>query len=148
MIDRHHGPCAETELVDRETSSGTVGAVEAQIAIEIGVLGRVQVHLGSAELPVAGTRLRQLLVRFAVDAGSVVPATELVDAVWPEAHLRPDGASNALQSLISRLRRVLAGSAAVQQLPGGYRLSVGREQVDLHRFTRLARNRTPVAPGR
>jgi predicted ATPase/DNA-binding SARP family transcriptional activator len=42
-----------------------------------------------------------------------------------------------LQALVGRLRRAL-GRDAVLSAPGGYRLAAGRDDVDLHRFERLA----------
>ena len=68
----------------------------------------------------------------------MVSAGELLDAVWPEDESRPEGATNALQSLVSRLRRALADASAIQQLPGGYRLAVAKTDIDAHRFAALA----------
>jgi DNA-binding SARP family transcriptional activator len=49
--------------------------------------------------------------------------------------------SNALQALISRLRRALhrAGDDVVSTLPGGYRLDVDQDAIDVFRFRRLVR---------
>jgi DNA-binding SARP family transcriptional activator len=84
---------------------------------------------------VAGRRLRRLLQRLALDPGRVVTTGQLVDAVWDEAP--PAGAANALQALVSRLRRLLPG--AVESAPSGYRLAVAAEAVDAVRFEALAR---------
>lgn len=55
----------------------------------------------------------------------------------------PAGAANALQSQVSRLRRGLRAAAGqgglVELHPAGYRLAVDPEDVDAHRFERLAR---------
>jgi len=91
---------------------------------------------GSA-LDVSGVRLRALLVRLAVDAPRLVSTATLIDALWGEEP--PADAANALQSLVSRLRRALADPDAVRQAPGGYCLAVARDDVDLHRFDELAR---------
>jgi predicted ATPase/DNA-binding SARP family transcriptional activator len=84
-----------------------------------------------------------------------VPPDTLIEAVWPEAAGAPSGAANALQSLVSRLRRAMADSSAVQQLPGGYRLAVDPRQVDAPRFLDLTaqgrrqlRNGDPEAAAR
>ncbi len=105
--------------------------------IAVGILGPLQVRVGPDRPTIAGARLRRLLLRLTVDAGSVVSSGELLDAVWTGDETRPDGATNALQSLVSRLRRVL-GSTVVQQLRGGYRLAVDKTDVDAYRFASLA----------
>ncbi len=106
--------------------------------IGVGILGSTEIRVGPDRPTITGARLRRLLVRLAVDAGSLVSTGELLDAVWPDGESRPDGATNALQSLVSRLRRVLADASVVAQLPGGYRLAVDRSDVDAHQFTALA----------
>src|SRR6266545_240279 len=83
---------------------------------------------------IGGARLRTLLLRLALDAGHTVTADALVDAVWPDAP--PAGAGNALQALVSRLRRALPEPAALAAVPGGYRLSGCARDVD--EFERLA----------
>ncbi len=51
----------------------------------------------------------------------------------------PDGAANTVQVNVSRLRKALGAVAgALQAAPGGYRLAVAPEAVDLARFERLA----------
>src|SRR6266545_4481255 len=83
---------------------------------------------------IGGARLRTLLLRLALDAGHTVTADALVDAVWPD--VPPAGAGNALQALVSRLRRALPEPAALAAVPGGYRLSGCARDVD--EFERLA----------
>src|SRR5215470_741826 len=83
---------------------------------------------------IGGARLRALLARLALSAGSVVTFETLIDGLWGDQP--PAGALNALQSLVSRLRRALPDTAAVESLPAGYRL--GPAVVDAARFERLA----------
>ncbi|MGW1842627.1 BTAD domain-containing putative transcriptional regulator [Streptomyces sp. NPDC001966] len=90
---------------------------------------------GSA-LPVSGTRLRALLAALALRAGRPVPVADLVDDVWAEDP--PHDAPAALQALVGRLRRVL-GRDAITSAHGGYRLTAGPDEVDLHVFERLSR---------
>ncbi|NBH04993.1 helix-turn-helix domain-containing protein, partial [Amycolatopsis sp. SID8362] len=85
-------------------------------------------------IDIGGARLRMLLARLALDAGRAVPADALVDGLWGGEP--PSDAANALQSLVSRLRKALP--VAVESGPGGYRLAVAREDVDAERFERLA----------
>ncbi|MFI6793561.1 AfsR/SARP family transcriptional regulator [Nonomuraea sp. NPDC050383] len=86
-------------------------------------------------VPLGGPRLRALLALLALDAGRVVGADLLVDGLYGE--LPPEGVANALQSQVSRLRRAL-GRERVEFHPAGYRLVADPEDVDAHRFARLA----------
>src|SRR5688500_10902986 len=102
-----------------------------------GVLGPTQVRTAEGD-PVAlgGTRLRALLGMLVVDAGRIVGADRLIDGLYGENP--PAGAANALQSQVSRLRRALGGTGAIEFHPAGYRLAVEPDDTDLHRFERLA----------
>ncbi|RBQ16101.1 AfsR/SARP family transcriptional regulator [Spongiactinospora rosea] len=77
-----------------------------------------------------------MLVRLALDPGRMVATDELAAALWGAAS--PVDPANALQTLVSRLRRALGRPHGVESVPGGYRLDVPREAVDAHRFERLA----------
>ncbi|MFD4131819.1 ATP-binding protein [Streptomyces goshikiensis] len=94
-----------------------------------------------APLPIGGARLRALLVALALRAGGPAAASvpDLVDEVWGDDP--PQDAPAALQALVARLRRALGARDSIRADPaGGYRLAVAdRDDVDLHRFTRLAR---------
>lgn len=106
--------------------------------MEIALLGplRITVRRDGAgiDVPVPGVRLGRLLTRLAADAGRSVSPAELAATVWGVDG--PADPVNALQSLVSRLRRVLGGADAVRQTPSGYRLSVSPGDVDLHCFER------------
>jgi predicted ATPase/DNA-binding SARP family transcriptional activator len=103
--------------------------------LTIGVLGPLEVRVGFGEpVEVVGPRLRALVIRLALDPDRVVLASQLVDAVWDEDP--PAGAANALQSLVSRLRRLLPD--VVETHPAGYRLALDPEAVDAVRFQALA----------
>ncbi|MYS67309.1 AfsR family transcriptional regulator, partial [Streptomyces sp. SID5473] len=100
------------------------------------VLGTTQVHRDDGTpVPLGGARLRALLGALALSPGRPVPAGTLVDEVW--AGEPPADATGALQALIGRLRRAV-GAAAVSSDAGGYRLAADPDDIDLHRFTRLA----------
>ncbi|MFE1559750.1 BTAD domain-containing putative transcriptional regulator [Streptomyces sp. NPDC058734] len=103
------------------------------------ILGPTQAHDDSgAPLTPGGPRLRALLTALALRAGSPAAAsvTDLVDEVWGDDP--PQDAPAALQALVSRLRRALGPGRLTTDPAGGYRLTAAREDVDLHRFTRLA----------
>ncbi|WP_410565174.1 ATP-binding protein [Amycolatopsis sp. cmx-4-61] len=91
--------------------------------------------------PVAlgGPQLRGLLALLALDAGRFVSAERLIDGLHGE--YPPEGAAEALQSQVSRLRRRLRDGGApdglVEFTAAGYRLAVDPQDVDVHRFERL-----------
>ncbi|TDQ04695.1 putative ATPase [Labedaea rhizosphaerae] len=107
------------------------------------MLGPLRVSAADgATVELGGARLRMLLARLALDAGQVVQTEALIDGLWGEQP--PADATNALQSLVSRLRRGLRTSgngdvSVLESHPAGYRLLVDREDVDTHRFEQLAR---------
>jgi DNA-binding SARP family transcriptional activator len=102
--------------------------------VHIGLLGAVEARRGADPLRLPGLRVRGLLARLALDADRPVPAAALVDDLWGGAP--PDGAGNALQALVSRLRRAV-GAELVGTEAGGYRLRLDRGGVDALRFDRL-----------
>jgi predicted ATPase/DNA-binding SARP family transcriptional activator len=87
---------------------------------------------GLADVP--GARLRGLLVAFALRPGQAVQKASLIDWIWGEHP--PADAANALQRLVSRLRRALPG-VVIDGLPDGYVLRAEPEAVDAVRFERL-----------
>ncbi|MEU9575008.1 BTAD domain-containing putative transcriptional regulator [Streptomyces massasporeus] len=100
------------------------------------ILGTTQaLRSDGTVVSVGGARLRALLTVLALRAGRTVPAGLLVDEVW--GGQPPTDASGALQALVGRLRRAL-GADAVASVEGGYRLTAAPDDVDLHRFERLA----------
>jgi predicted ATPase/DNA-binding SARP family transcriptional activator/tetratricopeptide (TPR) repeat protein len=105
--------------------------------VQVGILGPLEVRDSSGRLiDVAGTRLRAVLVRLALDAGRPVSVANLVDAVWGDSP--PADEANALQTLVSRLRRTLGDADLVVQSPAGYRLVIDRDDLDANRFERAA----------
>ncbi|MGI8414901.1 MAG: AfsR/SARP family transcriptional regulator [Nakamurella sp.] len=104
--------------------------------MQVGILGPLTVSIDGRNTPVAGARLRSLVTRLALDAPKVVPADELIDALWADEP--PADQANALQSLVSRARRIL-GPGSLPAVGAGYRLAVDRDDVDVHRFVQLAR---------
>ncbi|MFJ8739440.1 BTAD domain-containing putative transcriptional regulator [Embleya sp. NPDC127516] len=116
-----------------------------QVALLGGV--RAQVDDGTP-IEIGGVRLRMLLARLALDAGNVVSIDALVDGLWGAEPLADAG--NAVQTLVSRLRKVLRpAGVSVDLIGGGYRLDVRAENVDAHRFEELAaRGRRELAADR
>ena len=93
-------------------------------------------------LRVAGARLRALLIRLALDSGRTVGIESLTEAVW--AGDPPAGAANALQTLVSRLRRSLPADTIAAN-PIGYQVTA---TVDVDEFDSLVHEaRAAVARG-
>ncbi|WP_103883653.1 BTAD domain-containing putative transcriptional regulator [Actinacidiphila yanglinensis] len=103
--------------------------------MQIAMLGPFQASTddgGSADVP--GARLRALLIALALRPGQAVPKATLVHWIWGEHP--PADATNALQRLVSRLRKVLP-DGTVEGRTDGYRLTVAPDAVDAVRFERL-----------
>ena len=95
---------------------------------------------------VPGARLRGLLIALALEPGHAVPKATLVDWIWGEHP--PSDAANALQRLVSRLRKALP-EGLVEGQTAGYRLTVEPDAVDAVRFERLvSQARTDEDPRR
>jgi predicted ATPase/DNA-binding SARP family transcriptional activator len=84
---------------------------------------------------VAGARLRALLIMLALHPGQLVTASQLIDGLWPDE--LPSAAANALQALVSRLRRAVP-EAEIEFRPAGYRLNLDPRSTDIVRFEDLA----------
>lgn len=102
--------------------------------MRIGLLGPLEVADGDADVAVTGARLRALLALLALHPGRPVGVDRIVAALWGEE--APAGAANALQSLVSRLRRVVP--VAIRSLPAGYQVDLAATDVDTGRFADLA----------
>jgi len=99
------------------------------------MLGSFEVRTDDGVLAdVPGARLRALLIALALEPGHAVPKATLVDWIWDERP--PSDAANALQRLVSRLRKALPGGL-VEGQTDGYRLRVEPDAVDAVRFERL-----------
>ncbi|NUP67162.1 MAG: AfsR/SARP family transcriptional regulator [Nonomuraea sp.] len=103
--------------------------------MHVGLLGPFEVlNRDGAVVEVPGIRLRALLAALALEPGRIVTRSRLVDWIWGERP--PADEVNALQALVSRLRRVLP-DGVIEAESGGYRLAVEPEAVDVSRFERL-----------
>jgi predicted ATPase/DNA-binding SARP family transcriptional activator len=99
------------------------------------MLGPLEVRTdGGVLADVPGARLRGLLTALALEPGHVVSKATLVDWIWGERP--PADAANALQRLVSRLRKALP-EGVVEGQATGYRLTVEPDAVDAVRFERL-----------
>lgn len=113
------------------------------------VLGTSQVALGeepTATVEVGARKPRSVLAALALRLGSDVPPDALVRLVWGRD--APRGAHGTMHSYLSGLRRVLEPGLGPREKPRvlltsdhGYRLALGREHVDAHRFADEVRTR-------
>jgi predicted ATPase/DNA-binding SARP family transcriptional activator len=119
--------------------------------MKFGILGATEVRSAEGHLvPVGGPRVRSLLALLLLNVGRLVTTERLIDGLYGDEP--PAGAANALQSQVSRLRRGLASAGlapgVVEFGAAGYRLAVEPEDVDVHRFERLAgEGRSALAAG-
>jgi DNA-binding SARP family transcriptional activator len=107
------------------------------MAAEFGVLGAVEARIDGSPVDLGHARQRAVLGVLLVEAGRPVPVDRLVERLWGAD--APQRVAGALYSYLSRLRRAVAGEPGVgiERQPGGYRLTVDPQAVDLHRFRRL-----------
>ncbi|MCF4121106.1 winged helix-turn-helix domain-containing protein [Antribacter sp. KLBMP9083] len=115
--------------------------------VQIGMFGPFEVRLDDgAFADVPGARLRALLIALALNPGRAVQRATLVDWIWGERP--PSDATNALQRLVSRLRKALP-DGSVEGQTSGYKLLVEPDAVDAVRFERLiAQARADEGPQR
>ncbi len=104
------------------------------------MLGPLEVRADSGEpVEIGGARLRTLLILLALEPGRVSTIRRIVEALWEDDP--PGHAANAVQALVSRLRRAVP-DIVIESTSVGYRLMVDPDAVDVPRFERL------VATGR
>jgi len=96
------------------------------------ILGPVEVFVEGQPLPLGGQRPRALLAYLLLHANDVVASDRLIDELWFEA---PRGGTAALQTQISRLRRLLGDRIVTSG--AGYALRVEPGELDLDRFRSL-----------
>src|SRR5215471_6315194 len=114
--------------------------------VRVGMLGPFEVRTGEGtSVEIASLQLRALLSALALEPGRIVTREKLVDWIWGQQP--PADEANALQALVSRLRRMLPGGV-IEADSGGYRLTLPPDAVDVSRFERLvgqARAAEPAA---
>lgn len=110
------------------------------VGVQIRVLGPLEVDCGHQAVAVSRRQERALLVLLALQAGRPVSVDRLIDLRWDRDP--PSGAREAVQTYVSRLRRVLsrAEEATTTRLvwrSGAYILDVDPICVDALRFELL-----------
>lgn len=105
------------------------------------MLGPLSADVSGRPLSIGGPIQRRLLASLLARAPAVVPADTLVDDVWGEA--APATAVRTLHSHVTRLRDALGRdgpSATIDTVNGGYRLPLGRGDLDAWIFEDLVRS--------
>ena len=108
------------------------------MAVEIRVLGRVDVLVNGRSLPLRGSKERGVLAMLALRANRTVSTDELIDGLW--ADHPPASAAKNVQLHISRLRKALASDACPASIVThgrGYELQLPEDAVDALRFEQL-----------
>lgn len=103
--------------------------------LTVRVLGRLRVRRDGEEIRVPAGKASELLVRLAVQAGTVVAADRLLADLWsaPSSPSR-----NTLQAKVSQLRRALGSRDLLAEAGGGYVLRIDHGRVDALDVARLA----------
>ena len=106
------------------------------MALEIAILGPVEVRLDGDLLRVPPGKQRALLTLLAVHAPEPVAAEVAADSLWPRT--APSESLRSLQVTVSRLRRSLGSAgAALETTASGYRLALDADAIDARRFETL-----------
>jgi DNA-binding SARP family transcriptional activator len=103
-------------------------------AVELGVLGPLQVRRDGAPVMIPGAKPRAILTMLGLHGGSVVSAETLIELLWGDDP--PRTAAKALQTHISSLRRTL-GDGFV--LTAGTGWTLAESGVDASRYKSAAR---------
>lgn len=104
--------------------------------LKLGLLGPLEVSDDGRVIALTSARQRAILALLALEAPAVVPVDRIVEEVWGEG--QPADPAAALHTQVSRLRAAL-GPECIATHEAGYRLEVGRDAIDVHRFTALVR---------
>jgi DNA-binding SARP family transcriptional activator/predicted negative regulator of RcsB-dependent stress response len=103
--------------------------------LEIRLLGPFEVIRDGQVVPLTSSRLRSVLASIAMSPGEVVSIDDIGTALW--AGELPDDPRGSVQTYVARLRRLLGADVIVTE-GSGYRLQIPPEDIDAHRFLRLA----------
>jgi predicted ATPase/DNA-binding SARP family transcriptional activator len=103
------------------------------VALEVRLLGPLEVLEEERTLALAGEKPRALLIALALRAGEVVSVDQLCEALWEGSP--PQTAAATLQMHVAKLRKTLGRDAIVTD-PAGYRLALASEAIDARRFER------------
>jgi predicted ATPase/DNA-binding SARP family transcriptional activator len=107
--------------------------------VEFLILGPLEVRSEGQLVVLPGRRQRALMALLLLRANEAVSADSLVEGLWGEKP--PKSASHALQVFVSDLRkafRAVGESERIVTRSPGYLIRVDADELDVHRFERLA----------
>jgi len=109
----------------------------AEPEIRFGVLGPLQLIIGSTPIQVGTPKQRAVLAMLITNANRAVSAADLITAIWEDEP--PAAARISVSAYVSNLRRIITEAgvdahALVSTAPHGYRLDITAAQSDLARF--------------
>jgi SARP family transcriptional regulator, regulator of embCAB operon len=116
--------------------------------IRIGLLGTLEVShtpgtgMAQRSVQITAAKLRQVLAMLAANATTMVSNDQLIDELWPGDP--PSTVKTIVQTYVYQLRKVFCdalktpdGANLLTTSPGGYALTVPRENVDIFPFQQL-----------
>src|SRR3954447_23494413 len=104
--------------------------------MEVCVLDVVELHRDGERVPVRAGKTTEVLIRLALEAGTMVRTERLIEDLWADEAVGT--ARNTLQTKVSRLRRALGDATLVTGTSAGYVLRVHPTDVDALEVLRLA----------
>ncbi len=109
----------------------------AEPDIQFGVLGPLQVTIGSTPIQAGTPKQRAVLAMLIMNANRAVSAADLITAIWDDEP--PAAARISVSAYVSNLRRIITQAgvdahAVVSTAAHGYRLEITTAQSDLTRF--------------
>ncbi len=130
-------------------AQATWQGLHRRCAVEIRLLGPVEVIAADRDVPVGGPRVKTVLAMLALRANHVVASESISAQLWPD--LEPDRAAANLQVRVSELRRALRlvgeSDRIIRRAPG-YLLRVSDGELDVAKFADLvAQARVLLATG-
>ena len=102
--------------------------------IDYRILGALEVTRDGETVTVSAPKERVLLLSLLLRPNAVVAVDELVEALWDAR--APSSAAKLVQLYVSNLRKLLGADSITTSAPG-YRLDLGTDALDSHRFSRL-----------
>src|SRR6476620_4969274 len=104
--------------------------------LEFRILGPLEVLGEHGPVRLGGPKQRATLAILLLNVNRVVSVDRLADDLYSGA--APVTAVTQVQRQISELRKLLGSAHGIETRPPGYALRLAPEQLDLHRFERLA----------
>lgn len=114
--------------------------------MRVSVLGPLEVEENGRTITPTASKPRQLLALLALHPGRIVPMPTLVDELWGTGP--PGNPVQSVQTYMLTLRRLVDGAhphvaaghskAVLATASGGYLLDISADDLDVHRYERLA----------